>query len=353
MNLTKVFAYLLLTAALVSGFLFYRYVFGYLIAAIMFSYLMDPFVNWFERRRIPRWLSILIVYILIVGLLIWFGIRMVPLISKQGNSIIQTLGGDPDKALQTVLGLPFIKSLNEFFSNLDDQIPRLSLSTLFREGVAKGIQIAKDLPTILVNNFQAVLSTLSFLAAVPLISFFIIKDKHLFRKGILALVPNRYFEISLSIMNKIDETVGRYFRAMLFEVIIVAVMVSVAFSIVGVPNPVLIGVIAGIANIIPYFGPASGVIVAALTILITGANPVLILWAALAMWIVQMIDNNIVYPVVVGTTINMHPLIVLLTVIAGGWIGGILWMLISVPLVYIVYSLVTVIYSNLKAYKLI
>jgi predicted PurR-regulated permease PerM len=68
---------------------------------------------------------------------------------------------------------------------------------------------------------------------------------------------------------------------------------------------------------------------------------------------VQVIDNNVVYPVVVGTTIDMHPLWVLLTVLAGGWYGGILWMLISVPMVFLVYQLVMVLYTNLKEFRII
>ncbi|HOA30080.1 MAG TPA: AI-2E family transporter, partial [Candidatus Cloacimonadota bacterium] len=76
-------------------------------------------------------------------------------------------------------------------------------------------------------------------------------------------------------------------------------------------------------------------------------------YAALAMYIVQVIDNNVVYPVVVGTTIDMHPLWVLLTVLAGGWYGGILWMLISVPMVFLVYQLVMVLYTNLKEFRII
>jgi predicted PurR-regulated permease PerM len=71
------------------------------------------------------------------------------------------------------------------------------------------------------------------------------------------------------------------------------------------------------------------------------------------MYIVQVIDNNVVYPVVVGTTIDMHPLWVLLTVLAGGWYGGILWMLISVPMVFLVYQLVMVLYTNLKEFRII
>jgi predicted PurR-regulated permease PerM len=78
----------------------------------------------------------------------------------------------------------------------------------------------------------------------------------------------------------------------------------------------------------------------------------MVIYAALAMYIVQS-WITIIYPVVVGGTINMHPLLVLITVIAGGWYGGILWMLISVPLVYILYSLTKVLYINLRDFRII
>jgi len=90
-----------------------------------------------------------------------------------------------------------------------------------------------------------------------------------------------------------------------------------------------------------------------LTVLITGKPLSMMIYAALAMYLVQVLDNNFVYPVVVGKTIKMHPLIVLVTVLAGGWFGGIIWMLVSVPLVYIVYSLVRELYINLKQFRLI
>jgi predicted PurR-regulated permease PerM len=188
---------------------------------------------------------------------------------------------------------------------------------------------------------------------VPLISFFLLKDKHKIRKSILKLSSNRYFELSIILLGKIDKTVGTYLRAMLFEVIAVSIMASTALGIVGVSNPVLIGISAGVANIIPYFGPFFGGALAVVTVFFDGGAFLQMVYAALAMWLVQVIDNNIVYPVVVGTTINMHPLLVLLTVLAGGWYGGILWMLISVPLVYLIYSVISVLYINLKEYRII
>ena len=353
MNWTKFLFSLLFLAILGLAVYFYRFVFSYLIAAMMFSYIMDPFVNWFERRRIPRWGSILIVYVLIVSLLVWFGIRMVPIISAQGNNLISLLGSDQSSSVESLLKLPLISTVSDFLQDLDSKIPNLSVGNLFTDLLKQIIDLAHKAPQLLMDNISKIIGTLSFVASVPLLSFFLIKDKYKFRKGMLNLVPNRWFELALTLMHKVDFTVGRYIRAMVFEVIAVGIMASIAFSVVGVPNPILVGAIAGFFNIIPYFGPFSGFLVAAMSILITGANPFLVVWAALAMWVTQIIDNNIVYPVVVGTTINMHPLIVLLTVIAGGWIGGILWMLISVPLVFIAYSLTRELYTNLKAFKII
>ncbi len=140
---------------------------------------------------------------------------------------------------------------------------------------------------------------------------------------------------------------------MLLELIAVAAMSSMALSIIRVPYPVLIGISAGVANIIPYFGPLFGGALAVLSVAFTGGSFINMVHAALAMYIVQLIDNNIVYPVVMGKSIQMHPLWVLLPVLAGGRYGGILWMLISVPLVFIVYQLTRALYTNLKSFRII
>jgi len=351
MNWKKLVFYSLLALLLGLAVYFYRFIFSYLGAAILVSYLMDPLVEWFERRHIPRWASIIIVYVLILATLAFTSIRLIPVLSVQAEGILAQFNGDLSP--ETLMDFSVLKEITLILNRLDSSIPNLNSAELFANAIGKGLLVVKDLPNLVINNISAIIGTISFIATVPILSFFVIKDKYLFRRTMLQAVPNRYFELALVLMHKIDETVGRFFRAILFEIVMVWIMASIAFTIAGVPNSILIAAIAGFANVIPYFGPFSGWAVAALTILITGKPTILIIWAALAMYIVQVIDNNIVYPVVVGKTISMHPLIVLLTVITAGWIGGILWMLISVPLVYIVYSLVKVLYDNLKAFKII
>jgi len=351
MNWTKLVfnIFLILLAGL--AIFFYRFIFVYLGTAILISFILDPLVSWFERRTIPRWFSIIIVYLIILGLLAFSGVRLFPLLSNQAQSLFAQFNGDLDA--ETLLALPLLKDVYSIAQDLDASIANLQSAKLLTDTLEKGIGLLGSLPSMLLDNVAAIVGTISFLATVPILSFFVIKDKYYFRKKLISLVPNRYYELTLILINKFDETVGRFFRAVLFEVIVVGIMATIAFSIAGVPYPFLVGAIAGLANVIPYFGPFSGWAVSALAILLSGLNPVQLVWSALAMYIVQVVDNNIVYPVVVGTTIRMHPLVVLLTVITAGWIGGIIWMLVSVPLVYIVFSLVKVTHDNLKAFRII
>jgi predicted PurR-regulated permease PerM len=353
MKLSKLVFYTFLAAVLVLAGFFYRWVFSNMVFAMVFAYILDPFVSWFERRHFPRWLSVVTVYLIIAGVIAWFTTRFIPDLVQQGNNLFDLIKSGDKLTGMYIVNLPILKGMYSFVQDLDKQLPGLYLAPKLVELLDSTNSFLASIPKLLMDNYQSILSTISLIATIPLLSFFLLKDKYKLRKAAMELSSNRYFELCIILLRRIDATVGTYLRAMLFEVIVVGFMASIAFGIVGVRNPVLIGATAGVANVIPYFGPIMGVALAAMSILISGGPIATIVYAALAMYIVQVIDNNIIYPLVVGGTISMHPLLVLLTVIAGGWYGGIIWMLIAVPLVYITYSLISVLYTNLKNYKII
>ncbi len=353
MNWTKSIFYILLAIVIVAGLIFYRWVFSYLIAAWIFSYILDPGVTWLEHRKIPRWLSVLLLYLSVIGIIAWFTSRLIPELMTQANSLITILGHDESMSGEILMQIPFLSGIYDFVLGLDAQIPGLDLGEQFTAALDNATDFMAKLPKFLVDHYSTIISAMSFIGMIPLISFFLLKDKFKFRRSLLKLSSNRFFELSIIIIGRIDKTVGTYLRAMVFEVIAVSILATIALQIVGVSNPVLIGISAGVANIIPYFGPFFGGALAVATVFFDGGPFIQMVYAALAMYLTQVVDNNLVYPVVVGTTINMHPLLVLLTVLAGGWYGGILWMLISVPLVFLVYTLITVLYTNLKEYRII
>ncbi|HPH93330.1 MAG TPA: AI-2E family transporter, partial [Candidatus Cloacimonas sp.] len=287
------------------------------------------------------------------GIIAWFSSRLVPGLVQQGNNLFNILSSGEQLTGQYIITLPFIRRIYEFLLELDTQIPGLGMADKLVDILDQTNVFLAKIPKLLIDNYKKIFSTISIIATVPLISFFLLKDKYKLRKGIVKMFNNRYFELCIIMMRKIDSTIGNFLRAILFEIIAVGILASTALTIVGVPYSILIGATAGVANIIPYFGPFLGGALAVVTVLINGGSILYVITVILAMYIVQLIDNNIIYPVVVGGTIKMHPLLVLLTLIAGGWYGGILWMLISVPLVYLTYNLIRVLYTNLKGFKII
>lgn len=353
MNWTKIVFFVLMGLLVVAVLIFYSKVFVYLIGAVIFSYILDPAVTWLEHRRIPRWLSVLFVYLTVAGLIAWFTSRLIPDLISQANNLIAILSQEGGMNKDILMQIPFLEGIFQYTQDLDASIPGLNASVQFSNILDNATGFIAKLPKLLLDNYSTIIGAVSFIGMIPLISFFILKDKHKMRKYILGLSSNRYFELAVIILGKIDSTVGTYLRAMILEVTAVSIMTSVALSIVGVSNPVLIGITAGVTNIIPYFGPFVAAALAVLSVLFEGGPLITMVYAAIAMWAVQVVDNNIVYPVVIGSSINMHPLVVLLTVLAGGWYGGILWMLISVPMAFLVYTMVKVLYSNLKEFRII
>ncbi|HPV14751.1 MAG TPA: AI-2E family transporter [Candidatus Cloacimonadota bacterium] len=352
-NYTKILFYLVLLTALGFGIWFYSYVFGYVIAALVLAYILDPLVNAVERLRFPRWLAVLSVYIVLAGLIALLVALFAPSLYDQGAQLISLLQEDRPGTTNPLVELPLLKDIHLVLMDLDARIPVLDLANEYVNFMDMVVEHLVELPKTIMQNYSTIIGAVSYVGMIPLICFFLLLDKVRFRKGILSLIPNRYFELTIILIGKTDETVGNFMRAMLFEVLAVALMVFVALSILNVPYAILIGVVAGVANIIPYFGPFIGGCVAVLSSLIAGQPTIMILWVALAMYLVQLVDNNLVYPVLVGKTIDMHPLIVLLTVLAGGWFGSLVWMLISVPLLYITYTMIRETYLNFKMFKLL
>ncbi|HHV37306.1 MAG TPA: AI-2E family transporter [Candidatus Cloacimonetes bacterium] len=353
MNWAKIAFRTLVTLMILAALFFYRQVLGHLIIAVIFSYILDPAVCWLEHKHVPRLWGVLTIYLLLAGAITFFSVRTIPAFMKQANSFIDILKQDGNLNAQLFLRIPIIENIYQYAENLDAQVPGFRLA----EQMVAFLDSIRDymarLPKFLMDNYSTIIGAVTYIGMTPLISFFLLKDKYRLRKGLMRLSTNRFFEPAIILLNNIDKTVGRYMRAMFLEVIAVSIMTTVALTIVGISNPILIGISAGLANIIPYFGPFFAGALAVGTVFFEGGSLIMMIYAALAMWAVQLVDNNIVYPVVVGTTIDMHPLVVLLTVLAGGWYGGIIWMLISVPLVYMSYTLIRVLYTNLKDYRII
>ncbi|MCB5247405.1 MAG: AI-2E family transporter [Candidatus Cloacimonetes bacterium] len=353
MNWTRLIFTLIILLACVLALVFYSPLLIYLLLALVLAYFLDPAITWMEYKKIPRWLGVLILYFIIAGVLTWLIATYVPELIRQGNQFLALLSRTDQSPLQLIVDLPVIRSLHELVENLDHSVPQMHLLARFDSFLETAVNKIGEFPQLLISNYQPILGTLAMVLMVPIFSFFLLSDKKRIRRALMSLVPNKYFEITLILLKKVDENVGNYIRAILLEMLAVGIMSTFVLSIVGVPYAIVIGAIAGLTNIIPYIGPWLGGLIAVLVILISGMAPVNIIWAGLAMFLVQQVDNYMVYPAIIGKTMKMHPLLVILTVLAGSYFGGVIWMLISVPLVYMIFSLLSALQKNLKEFRII
>jgi len=322
----RVFLIILGIAFIVFVFPYVKNVLIMFIIALLLSVLLSPLVNFLEHKGLGRGWAILIVMVLIFIIVGFSFSLLIPRIIGSAGSIITKLQSD-------VIVDSSLKIENFFEKNLNN-------AELGRNVTAKLNEIGIRLLGSLGEFFKSVGSFLASIVIIPFITFFLIKDARRFKKAIISQVPNRYFELSLNILHKAGNQLGKYIQGQATDALIVGLLSILGLFIINlafhgpVPYFVLIGMFAGLANLIPYIGPFVGAI-PALIIAILNNPPnlgLVLLWIVIVFIIIQIIDNSLISPLVVSKSVNMHPLTVVVAVIIGGNIAGVMGMLFAVPL---------------------
>jgi predicted PurR-regulated permease PerM len=211
------------------------------------------------------------------------------------------------------------------------------------------VSFTDSLLSIIMNLF----SVITTFIIIPFTVFFILKDGMKLKKSLIRLIPNKYFEMTLNIIHKTDQQVGGFLRGQFIDATIIGILATIALSILGVDYFALIGVFAGLTNLIPYVGPLMGAIAALIVVILKGGSSTLLLLVAVSFAIIQLTDNILVQPLVVAKNVDLHPLTVLLVVIIGGQFFGILGMLLAVPAISIIKVLGVELYKGVKKFHLI
>jgi predicted PurR-regulated permease PerM len=310
------------------------------IIALVTAYLLDPLVNMIEdnlfkkvkiKHQLKRTLSVLITYVLIVGLLILFIYSTYVMIGgKITNSV------NVNNMIESIM--KYSQTYSHIFQAAADKLEASGLSTNIKEQftgliermngiVATGINGAFDSVKTLGSNLLNILLG-------TIISFYLLKDMDYFKKlasGAFDFVfkPKANKKTRLFIRD-VDNVVSKFIRGQLLDSIIVGILSSVGLWIIGLDFPVLIGMTAGIANVIPYFGPIIGSIPAVIVGLLSG-SPIKALFAVLVLVGIQQVDGAIIAPKIVGESVGLHPVFIILSIILGGAYFGLLGMLLAVP----------------------
>jgi predicted PurR-regulated permease PerM len=304
-------------------------IFPPLVLGIAIIYLLNPFVSRLERRGMPRLMGSVLAYLLLVALFSLAAFFIVPVLVQQGQDLADRFpelledGQEEISSLADRLGL-----------SVDVSLPTgQEVSDWFSDPANQDL-IRSQLGTVAdwtLNVFQAVLVAL----VAPVVAFYLLLDLPSVSERIRNLVPADWRDEAIHVFVQVSTAVGGFVRGQLVVAFIVGVMTSIGFWVIDLPFWLLIGMISGFFNIIPFVGPWVAGALGSLAGLTSG-DPSKALWAALVALIVQQIDNNLVSPVVLRATVRLHPATVLLALFAGGAVGGLFGVLVAVPTVAVI-----------------
>ncbi|HEY6951386.1 MAG TPA: AI-2E family transporter [Bacteroidota bacterium] len=309
-----------------------------LIVSALVAFVLKPLVNALESRfRLRRGFSIAVVFVLTGTILVFAAIEFVPLAIDRIREMYDAFQAFPfdaklaEAARDAASGLPFV--------NADTIVQKV-------HGIMDG-----GLATV-GGGVGTVAGFAVNLAIVPFITYFILAGWDGMKKKLIERVPNKYFEMTLNVIYKIETDLVGYLRGWILDSIIIGLLSIVGYYIIGVKYAALIGVIAGVANLIPYVGPIVGAVPAFLVSVTQFGDFRLLLPIVIQTFAVQMIDNVMVQPLCFAKTVDMHPLTVILVLIVGNELMGVAGMLLAIPIATILKASAVETYWGLKNYQI-
>lgn len=306
---------------LVSGFLYYC---------------LKPLQKLIEKIRIgswrvPRGLAVIITFTVFMVVVIGSLMIFVPLILNEITNLITSLPSVVNHIQDYVKELieePWFKKLN--LSVSDDDI-RNAISTY----ASSFVRITAGTLTGFVG--AATSFTIGALT-IPIILFYMLSDSNRFLPAIQKFFPKNRSEDVMVLGRELDKTIERYISGQAIQMLFVGFTMSIGFGMIGLPYIWLLGFIAGVANIVPYVGPFIGVFPAVLVAI--SINWKMLIGIVILMAIVQQVNGSIIYPALIGKSLRIHPLTVMLLLLAAGNLWGMIGMIVVVPFYAIIRTII-------------
>lgn len=314
-----------------------------LVLSIFFAYLIDPLVKIirrpFKERNIekimPRPLAIGIAYIVVFTV---FGLAisyLAPRVANQARQFAENLPNYADSIQQN------ITEFNSRFENY--RIPEETQKEINKKINDQVLGLAEEIPAFVGNLAISIVSYIPWLILIPILSFFFLKDINLFRLSFLRIFPSgRWRARAEAVLHDFNVTLAAYTRAQLISCFLIGFICTTGFYIFGLNYALLLGIMAGILEFIPLIGPLTIGITATV---VAGVSDSLwtALYIAIFLVVLRIIHDYVTYPRIVREGIHLHPLAIILSVLAGEQIAGISGVFLSIPIV----ALGTVLYKHI------
>ncbi|PFO03614.1 AI-2E family transporter [Bacillus sp. AFS076308] len=293
-------------------------IFPFIIAGFI-TYLLHPIVEKLHEKGLHRGLAIILIYFIFFGGIGFSLYKGIPVVIDQIKDLSESAPVFAEQYRDWIALLQ--KHTREWPDGLQARVD---------EGIDAFENKLNSLLTIIVNILVNILNSALLMMIIPFITFYMLKDYPLLKRTVWYLTPKKWRKKGSLFLKDVDQSLGGYIRGQLLVCVIIGSISSLLFWIFHLNYPLLLGLIVGATNVIPYFGP------------IIGAVPAVIIAATISMKLViitivivfglQFLEGNILSPYIVGKSLHMHPLLIMAALTTGGEVGGILGLILAVPI---------------------
>lgn len=299
-----------------------------IVIALAIGYLGDPIIDKMEEWKISRTMGIVILIFVMMMATAGLFIYVVPKLFTQLRDLISTLPQYWDKLQESLL--PHLQTLISEHQEEVDNAKEAGIAWLQENGG----KLLANVTNSLAQSFKSVgsfIANIVSLVIIPVLAFYFLRDFDIMKAKALELIPQKRQPYIAALFGELDQALGNFLKGQLLVALILSIIYSIGLTIAGCPASLLIGLIAGFSNLIPYLGIALGFLPAVLLTYLTGNPMWQVIVAALTFVLGQMLEGMVITPKIVGESVGLHPVVVMVALMIGGGYFGFVGMVLALP----------------------
>lgn len=297
------------------------------IIASFIAYVLHPFVQWIHKQQIHKAIAILLIYLLFVSSSSYGIYLLYPKVLGQLKDLHEHL------PMYVQMYEDFMRTIDASAASFPDP-----LHTAIDQMI---VQVEASLEKVIRKTIGGLTKLLDFifvLMLIPVLVFYYLKDFTLIKDFLKKSIPPKHRQTIIDLLESVDDRLGKYIRGQALVSVFVLITSFIAYKLIGIDFALLLAIVMGIANIIPYFGPIIGAIPAVLITLTTSTH---LVWFVIgSIVVIQLIENNLLSPYILGRSVRIHPIVIIFALVVGGKLFGVIGMMLAVPIVSVILALI-------------
>ena len=301
------------------------------VLGALIAYLGDPLVDQLERRQVNRTAAVVLVFFLFSLVILIALLVAVPNVLQQLDALVGKIPALYQWVFET--GLPWLR---DRFSVPAAHLPPVDWSAQLADNWQSLGKITAGALRNMTASGASLILFLANLALVPVVAFYLMRDWDIVMGKILDLLPKAWQHNVGYMVSEADEVVGAFLRGQFIVMCALGCIYGFGLWLIGVQLALLLGLIAGLASIVPYLGFLVGIVVSFIAAYAQFQDWTILVWVALVFGVGQLLESMVLTPVLVGDRIGLHPVAVIFALMAGGQLAGFLGVLLALPVAAVI-----------------